>query len=297
MKDSIAYRCYLIAFIDVLGQKEAFQGLDVLPKDDDDELSKKFIQAHRQTVEFVESFRNGFESFFNAYADSGTSKLTVPEGKKEQFDAMRKVILKHQRFSDSIQAFVPLDSGQYHSNVVNGVFGVLTACGAMLLLALVQKKAVRVGVEIGPGTELSNGEVYGPALFKAYELESNIAQYPRVVIGKELINYLRNLENRIPQLPNQTKEDIELCGRLADSCLKMIVKDVDGYPILDYLGEEFRKNIRADRPIDPKMSFDDISRMAFAFVQSEQQKWREKRNAKLAVRYHLLQNYFSARMN
>lgn len=66
---------------------------------------------------------------------------------------------------------------------------------------MASKKAFRAGVEVGLGTELDNGEIYGPVLYKAYELESKVAEYPRIVVGKELINYLTTLVNAHEQLP------------------------------------------------------------------------------------------------
>ena len=105
------YCVYLVAFIDVLGQKDAFQDLYSLNFDDD--FEKKLKEAHSQTVLFIKDFRKGFEGFFNAYTEERESKAKVPESKKEQFDEMRKSILKHQRFSDCIQAFVPFQSDKY----------------------------------------------------------------------------------------------------------------------------------------------------------------------------------------
>lgn len=295
MGNDINYCYYAVAFIDVLGQKEAFKGIDNLPvAGGASVLNERLIKAHRETVYFVENLRNGFENFFQAYTEIGKSQDKVPDFKKEQYDEMCKCLLKHQRFSDCILAFTPLQTGKYHSPAVNGIYGILTACGGMLLLALSCNKAFRAGIDVGFGTEMGNGEVYGPALFKAYELESKIAQYPRIVIGDMLMNYLANLSAGNPQLPNQAKEDIGLCKILADRCLKMIVRDSDGYPMLDYLGEEFRK-FEAQLPKDAETSYPEISKKAFLFIKSECEKWEQKKEKKLAVRYRQLYSYFQAR--
>ena len=300
MRKDYNYCYYLVAFIDVLGQKKAFQGIDAMPTKDDTKLQKKLIEAHEQTVLFIENFRSGFENIFNTCLEESESTVEVPEFKKEKFDDLRRVILKHQRFSDCIQAFVPFQLDEYHryhSNVINGVLGILTACGGMLLVSLAEKKAFRVGIEVGIGTELSNDEVYGPALFKAYSLENKIAQYPRIVIGKELLNYLRNLSEKIQQIPDQDqdKEDIELCKRMADKCLKMVIKDLDGYPILDYLGDEFRKTIYKSPHDEGQISYEEIYKKAYEFVEAEYKKRRDMGDSKLALRYYLLHQYLKAR--
>lgn len=289
-KGNINYYYYLLAFIDVLGQKEVFQNLENQPLTDN---HPQLIEAHKQTAFFVETLRDGFEDFFDAYtAEKEPSVKVVPE-KMDQFKAMLKSNLKHQRFSDCIQAYVCLHTDKYHSNAVNGVFGTLLACGGMLLLSLASKKAFRAGIEVGLGTELDNGEIYGPVLYKAYDLESKIAEYPRIVIGRELINYLTQLANGHKQLPEQAKEDVELCKLMAMRCLKMVVQDLDNVPILDYLGNEFFQSIN-ENPERAK-EFRDVSNLAFKFVESEYLKRKQAGNKKLALRYYLLLNYFKAR--
>jgi len=296
MKRDYNYCYHLVAFIDVLGQKEAFQGIDVIPAHDDESTKKKLVKAHEETAYFIEIFREAFEDIFNTYVEDYESKVLVPAFKKAKFDEIRRCILKHQRFSDCIEAFVPLQTEKYHANAVNGVYGILAACGGMLLISLAEKKAFRAGLDVGIATELKNGEVYGPALFKAYKLESEVAQYPRIVLGNELINYLENLSRKNPQFPDQNEEDIEVCKIMADSCLKMIVKDLDGYLILDYLGEEFRNRF-LNFPFRGEMTaFDDIYSTAFDYVGKEYMKRKDTGDSKLALRYYLLFNYFKARL-
>lgn len=294
MKKDFNYCYYLVAFIDVLGQKEAFEGIKDLPKNEEEK--QKLIKAHSETAIFIEELRDWFDDYFNAYTKERESQFKVPEAKKEQFDEMSKSILKHTRFSDCIQAFVSLQSEKYHSPCINGVFGVLGACGGMLLLSLARKKPFRAGIDIGIATELTTNEVYGPGFFNAYALESKIAQHPRIIIGDNLINYLMDLSRKIQQLPNQAPEDIELCKIMADSCLKMIIKDLDGYYILDYLGNKFIDNFTGHLSEDEKESMSETFKLAFNFVEEEYKKRRDARDEKLATRYFMLYNYFKAKL-
>jgi hypothetical protein len=289
-KNNINYYYYLVAFIDVLGQKEAFQALENQPLEDN---HPKLIEAHKQTALFVETLRTGFKDFFDAYTAEKEPSVKVAPEKMDQFKAMLKTNLKHQRFSDCIQAYVSLHTDKYHSNAINGVFGALLACGGMLLLSLAMKKAFRAGIEVGLGTELDNGEIYGPVLYKAYELESKVAEYPRIVVGPELVNYLTTLANAHEQLPDQTKEDIELCKLMATNCLKMIVRDLDGVPILDYLGAEFLHSINENS--ERAKEFQGVFNLALKFVESEYSKRKQSGDKKLALRYYLLLNYFKAK--
>lgn len=295
MKENFNYCYYLVAFIDVLGQKEAFHGINDLPQTEEEK--QRLIKAHSETVLFIEELRGWFDDYFKAYTDQKESQFKVPEAKKEQFDEMRKVVLKHTRFSDCIQAFVPLQSEKYHSPIMNGVFGILGACGGMLLLSFARKKSFRAGIDIGIATELEPNEVYGPGFFNAYALESKIAQYPRIVIGDQLINYLMNLSKKNMQIPGQTAEDIELCKIVADSCLKMLVRDLDGFYILDYLGFQFADNFLKHLSDEEKKKTSTALDLAFDFVENEYKRLRDARDQKLASRYFMLYNYFKSKRN
>jgi len=291
MKKDHNYGYYLVAFIDILGQKEAFQGINSVPAEGEGDLKEKLYKAHEQTVLFLEGFQEAFNDLFNIISKGTESKMKVPDTFKKQFNEMRKVTLKHKRFSDCIEAFVPLQTDKYHMNAVNGVHAVIMSCGAMLLLSLSHEKAFRAGIEVGLGTELENGEVYGPALFKAYNLESKIAQYPRIVIGPELINYLINLSKKNPQMPNQDPKDIEQCKITADKCLKMIMKDFDGHSIVDYLGDELKKYL-TNPSVNYTTTYEEKFERASKFVEEEYQKRKKMEDSKLALRYNLLFNYF-----
>ena len=143
MRDNISYNYYLVAFIDILGQKELFQTLEGQALTDND---PKLIEVHKKTVMFVESLRRGFQNFFDAYTAEGEPPVQIDPSRKEQFKAMMKSNLKHQRFSDCIQAYTSLQAGTYHTNVVNGVYGILLDCGSLLLLSFSLKKAFLAGI-------------------------------------------------------------------------------------------------------------------------------------------------------
>jgi len=291
MPDEIKYSNYFLAFIDILGQKEAFAGLSILPQDLNDEAFRtKLIAAHRETVYFVDNFRKSFEEFISSFVLFGKSSDHVREEKKELYLELTKCNIEYQRFSDCIQVYQCLETQKHHAPILNAVFGILAACGGMMVIALSQKKVFRAGVDIGFGTKLENGEVYGPALFKAYELENKIANYPRIVIGPQVINYLMNLSHKNPQTQNPLREDLEICKRGADRCLAMIEKDEDGYFILDYLGEEFRRF--EDNMGSKATQYSELYRSAFSFTKSELEKWRRKGDDKLVDKYERLYNYF-----
>ena len=294
MSCDIIYRHYAVAFIDVLGQKGLFSNFDVTSLKNND---PRLIEIHKQTALFVERLRSWFEDFFKAAMEETKLTSQVPEAKREQFKEMVKSEIKTYIFSDSILAFTPLQAEKYHSTAIGSVYGILMACGAMMVLSLSVKKSFRAAIEVGIGTDLSSGEVYGPVSYKVYELENKIAQYPRIVIGDELCNYLSSLSKEIRQFPEQQEEDIKLCKILADECLKMIIRDLDGQPILDYLGDTFKNCLGGGfHHPDGAISEEELLGRAFKFIEEEYDKRKKMQDRKLALRYYLLYNYFKARI-
>lgn len=283
---------YIAASVDVLGQKEEFKDIEDIPFDEESE--KKLIEVSKETIAFIEIFRDGFENLFSKAEIEPI--VEVPEDKKEKFLELRKSAdKKYQFFSDSMVVFASLGGEKWNANAANSVFEILAGIGGMMLSTLAVGKPFRAGIDVGLGIELKKGDVYGPALIKAYMLESKAANYPRIVIGNKLLHYLDGLSKKFPQIANQDEDDLEFCKIIANICLSMITIDLDGYPILDYLGEEFNKRILQKLEQSEK-----IKEEAFNFIKNE---YEIKRNSKegeesrkLALRYYLLLNYFKSRL-
>lgn len=291
IKNNFEYQNYVVAFIDVLGQRAAFKPLEkygIITYEKTEELRPILQGMNRSTTYYVKNLRASFKDLFDVYLKDRPIPVNVPTDKIATFEEMRKANLRYKSFSDSIQIFVSLKTEKYHCNAMNAVYAMLMSCGGLLLSSLAEKKIFRAGLDIGIGVEIDENEVYGPALFRAYNLESQIAQYPRIIVGDTLVNYLQNLSNGIPQMKDQTREDIELCKSMASNCLKMLTTDFDGYIILDYLGEKSEGGIKAALGA----TFQENFNKAFEFVKKEYEKYALARDTKLAQRYHLLTQYF-----
>ena len=289
-EEDIVYRNYVVAFIDVLGQQEYFRPLKefkIIAKQDG--LEEVLAKVDINTAYRVNKFREDFEVFFNAIIEERPVPPSVPAEKIETFKELRRANIKYKSFSDCMQIFTPLQVVKSYTVVANSIFGMLMTSGEMMLFSLSEKSAFRAGMEIGIGIEIEKSEVYGPALFEAYRLESKIAQYPRIVVGNILIDYLNNLSSGTPQEENQESLDISLCKIMAENCLNMITEDIDGCMILDYLGKEFT---RGAKEALGKEKFKEIAELASIFVASENKRFSKEKNVKLAQRYYLLLQYF-----
>jgi hypothetical protein len=211
----------------------------------------------------------------------------IPEKHREAFTKVQKIDVKSQGFSDTVVIYVSLNTDTTKAPI-NGVFSALAACASTFLLSMAAGHVCRGGIEIGIASEFYEGEIYGPALLEAYYLESEVAQYPRIVIGDQVINYLADMK-RAEGLDPFTK----LNNQMADICFSLFARDIDGNVLLDYLGEGFKKHMVPDGFHDDLKV---IPKMAYEFVEKEFEKWRKERNTKLSLRYNHLLNYLSARL-
>jgi len=80
---------------------------------------------------------------------------------------------------------------------------------------------------------MSETEVYGSALERAHYLESTVADYPRIVVGRELLDYIIAIE-KVEIKSNFDK----MAKHFAEQTRKLIMMDTDGRLFLDFLSDE-----------------------------------------------------------
>jgi hypothetical protein len=177
------------------------------------------------------------------------------------------------------------ENSDENCTAVNGVYSAFVAIGGINLLFLSRRIALRAGLDVGVATRIDDNQIYGPALERAYTLESNWAEYPRFLIGEELINYLTWVKNQqyINNIGKVVKE-------IAKYCLEMITQDTDGRYMLDFLG--IRAKAEMGRSFDQNMVVS-----AYEFVKSQSSKYLKSEDEKLASRYYRLLQYFHSRMS
>ena len=159
---------------------------------------------------------------------------------------------------------------------MNGIFAILGLAGTMCLLGLAGGHPVRGGIEIAWGAMLHPGELYGPAVARAYALESEVAQYPRIVVGAETYKFICAHSTSTAQDPFSQND-----RQLATQCLDMLWQDADGNLAVHYLGRGFSTYVNKSP---------DLYQLARKFVIEEFERQQRAFNTKLAFRYaHLLQ--------
>ena len=271
---------FCISFIDLLGQRAEYKGEGLLPVSESEK--KRFLEKIRKTINPIYRLQKDAADFMkSALKYECPLKRHLPEDQQKIYDKMREVKLKTQRWSDGLVYFVSLQQGIVKCPI-GGIYHLLGTVGSLCFTGFCKKQPLRGSVDISWGVELHPGEIYGAAVANAYELESKIAQYPRIVVGERVVDYLKtNL--------NSTQSDIynEFNRSLAEICLDMIAIDFDGNYMLDYLGPGFKENIT-------KTKHDILYKHALQFVNDQLEYWQKKKNTKLSMRYNHLRAYFQS---
>ncbi len=124
----------------------------------------------------------------------------------------------------------------------------------------------------------------GPVVVGAYELESNVAKWPRIVVGDEVRTYLQ----KATTAPSDHVGDGG--QQLARKLLSTLVTSEDGSTMIDFLSKSFRD-------VCGPASAENVHK-ANRFVLAERDRWRmvdDERGRKLADRYETLARYFERR--
>lgn len=274
---------YCVSFIDLLGQRNAAKDQGLMPSISSEAEDRAFQKSILDNIGGILQLQQDVEEINKALSPNPESPLreTLNDEEKATWDEIQFESVKTQYWSDGFVKFVCLGN-QERKYPVKGVFELFCTVGYFCLLGLVRHRPVRGAIGIAWGSEIRPGELYGPAIVRAYELESEVAQYPRIVIGQEVVKFLEahksNPEDGVVSRVNRS---------YALSCLNLLAQDDDGYWIIDYLGENFRHAVT-------HMHYDDLYQRARMFVVQQVREFQRLQNSKLAFRYTQLLAYFDA---
>jgi len=282
VSEDITFQYYLVVFLDHLGQRQILRQVADLPTNDDEK--HEFISLMKETLGRVSVLRDSFKQFFDGAKNYKTNVNLVPPEFREEFVASQKSEAYFYGMSDSVIIAVPLMGTDENCTAINGVYSAFAATCGIGLLSLSAKVVVRGGLDVGVATTIDDKEIYGPGFERAYYIESQLAEYPRFVLGRELINYIMGVESQ------QCSSRLGLVAKeIAQFCKKMIIRDSDGRYMLDFLGAKAKEV--AGESIDSK-----IVKNALDFAKSQYEQFSKENNEKLASRYYRLLRYFDSRL-
>jgi hypothetical protein len=268
------------AWLDLLGQSAAFKRTDFVPTSDDDPRVGAFRQAVGESIGAIRDVRKTLDNFRAQIDDKRTPPESSDPAKKEFIRRSRLSSVRVFRISDGMLLACPLkpEGDEFPTTSVHEI---VMTCLSMLPIQLSKKRPIRGGIEVGTGAEI-DGEFFGAAMVKAYEIERDCAEYPRVVVGQGMMSFLQAARAEPGDNPYLAYQ-----RATAEKVLSVIDKDTDGKWVLDYLGQGVRAmNIHLD-PFVPEMR---------AFVDGERNKFRAANNQKLFGRYSQLLQFIDSRI-
>jgi hypothetical protein len=275
-------RYYLVAFLDILGQREKLRKITLLPRSEED------FQKVRETMGTVLTFRELFAKFLEGFKRKRGLPHDLSPAQEISLDDLKKraeeVQPKIQSVSDTIIIYVPL-SDENKIVHLDGMLPTLLAIAACFLSLMAKGSLFRGGIDIGIGVEIDDRDIYGPALVSAYDLESKVAKYPRIVMGDKFVEFLySNIQKP------ETDAQSQINRQLAMFCRDLLLIDGDGRFILDYLGEKYRDMAKQI------LTFD-LPSKAKAFFEREMEKVKDDKDSKLYIYYNCLAVYFEEKLH
>ncbi len=284
MIDQLNAHNYCISFIDLLGQRDALHGQGLLPLFKSEEEKVHFNSTLRDSIGAIIRLQSRAEDLLSrAQRERPESPLraSLSQEEKAMWDEMLRARVTTQRWSDGLVSFVCLGD-QDIKCPLNGIFNLFGTAGCLCFMGLASGRPIRGALDVAWGVEIRPGELYGAVVARAYELESIYAQYPRIVVGTQVLKFLEAHKN------NREQDVYSSNNRaLAELCLGMLVQDVDGLWILHYLGDQFRVAVTHS-------VHNDLYARARKYIDDQWQMHQASGNSKLAFRYSNLALYFDA---
>lgn len=273
---------YCISFLDLLGQRRAMHGQGLLPSVDTTEGKQAFRSVIRDSIGAIFRLQRGADEMLRGALDRDPNsplRLSLQDAQKEIWDEMHKTCIQQQRWSDGLVFFASLGDRQIKCPM-GGPFWIIAQAGCHCFLGLAAGQPVRGGIDVAWGVELRPGELYGPAVSCAYDLESKVAQRPRIVVGQRAVDMLETYRC------NQGTDYFAQYDRtLAEASLKLLKRDEDGQWIVHYLGHHFRAMVTQGQ-------HSEMHRLGKAFVLQQLNGYRAAGDEKLTVRYEHVLSYF-----
>jgi hypothetical protein len=271
---SLHYRFHCLAWIDILGQSSKLRQLSPTPTNDPE--TRKLVG---ETALYILKLRQMLRDCFERAKQPTTFTNLIPDEIRKQLARGRESI-RYRGFSDSFMMWVSFSSEEERLASIVGVYTCMASCCLFQLSTLCYGQPIRGGIEVGLGVNLSEDEIYGPVLERAHFLEKEKADYPRILVGDALWNYLEAIGN----IPITTEID-QNTQHLASQAKTLVTVDTDGLRMLDFLG---RRISDLSTPEARRALF----AMARDYINEQKQVGQTRGNERHRSRYERLDSYF-----
>ena len=168
---SFRYGFYLVAFIDLLGQRQELMKLTSLPHTQDQSTQDQVLSILKKTAGRVQIIRDSFKTFFESAKSASVhgGDEFRPE-QLEHYEGLKSSLtFRLNGFSDTTVIAVPLIEHEQYGRAAPAlsVYSALHGIAGLTLTALSQGIPLRAGIDIERGTDGFPNEVYGPVTVTA----------------------------------------------------------------------------------------------------------------------------------
>ena len=286
-KGEFSVQWYAVAFVDLLGASNAFEGLDDAfhPGLDKTEV----VAAVHRAIWPISWLRTAFEDDF--VREPGPelrleSSKRLSDSEQQRLKRFLETEIVFQAFSDCLLLSVPLAESGRHVPI-QSVETLMGGCAALAPTVMASGPemhegaavALRGAVELGVGTEYFPGEVMSAGLVRSHALEQGVARWPRVVVGARLLEYLQAHAG----LRGSGQED-KFMREMAGRALSIVAEDDDGVPFLHYLAPVLRERLGS--------SYEFVLRHACRFALAEQKRLSGMGRQRQAEKYKQVVEYY-----
>lgn len=190
-------------------------------------------------------------------------------------------------FADTIILALALEADDHPFRVVYALYKLLIAIASFMITSFAREMLPRGGLECGMIQVFSDGEIAGAGVAEAHRLESQVADFPRIVVGGGFLALCRALQDLTTDLPTDEQRNIVLDGLRA--CVANIEPDPKGNAVyFDYLAFFLGSELDAVER--------GLVQQAYSFICAESQRTKRTGNRKLIGRLRRLQAYFDRRL-
>lgn len=266
--------CFIVGFFDLVGLSRELRKLPTCQ-----EVEQEGVDHLARLAYQILKFRDDFEKFKEG-EERITQKWDTSYSNEEQASRLRLQgnEVKVYTFSDTVIAYSSLNDTEKKQVPLDSCSNILMKAAASQLFSLVRKIPVRGGIEIGLGAETGDREIFGSGIYEAYRLESKVADWPRILIGKQLRKYLSGVAGG----SCHTDSD-HMNQKHAQICLELLCLDPDDNAMLDLLSPHLAAIIGEE--------YQNYLTKARAFVASELTRFRKEGDTRLADRYEKFSAY------
>lgn len=280
------YDRYIVAIVDILGQSEKLAHLEIDPAiSRESEEFKRFKLLFNETFGVVIDFRESIKNLNDLLAKESEKPEFIPLAYSERYRKCSKANVSCDFFSDLAILSICLTKNFAVSASLSSLFVNLSL---LFLNSLAKGVPLRGAIDVGQGMKMDEGDIYGSGLNRAYKLERDEADYPRIVFGRTFINYFEALSKMDPDTFEKARNlDI------LESLKPYIEEDSDGEYILSYLASRFIEGLGGSNSSDLLETLT----MASEFIQSEIDKYSSEIDKHLDGNGEELLNEYKKRLN